>query len=317
MGLSADSFDRVDSRYELGQIVDRFRHREDDIDLSAGWSPRPSGRWVQRYSAGYRYQQSTFTVSPGAPQPALLPADRRFSYPYAAFDLIQDAYDKTRNQDQLARTEDLYYGLQLHAEMGYMARGFGADRDAAIFAATMTSGYRLTDRQSIFPVASASGRLEGGDPRNLMATLGARYFWRWDPLRVFYASLTATSTHDLDPDNQLLLGGDSGLRGYPIRYQNGTSLALLTLEQRFYTNWFPFRLFNVGGAVFFDAGRTWGRGLLPGDNLGLLRDAGLGLRFGNARSGLGNVVHVDLSYALDGPATLRKVQVTVQTEQSF
>src|SRR4029453_7544016 len=58
---------------------------------------------------------------------------------------------------------------------------------------------------------------------------------------------------------QLLLGGDNGLRGYPLRYQAGDALALFTLEQRFYTDWQPLKLVNVGAAVFFDAGRAWGQ----------------------------------------------------------
>ena len=31
-----------------------------------------------------------------------------------------------------------------------------------------------------------------------------------------------TATDSLDPDMQLLIGGDNGLRGYPLRYESGT-----------------------------------------------------------------------------------------------
>jgi len=31
---------------------------------------------------------------------------------------------------------------------------------------------------------------------------------------------------------------------------------LLTVEQRFYTDWYPFRLARIGAAVFGDVGRT-------------------------------------------------------------
>lgn len=33
-----------------------------------------------------------------------------------------------------------------------------------------------------------------------------------------------------------MLGGDNGLRGYPLRYQVGTTNALITLEERFYSS---------------------------------------------------------------------------------
>ena len=130
-------------------------------------------------------------------------------------------------------------------------------------------------------------------------------------------SLSGTTTHRLDADQQLLLGGDTGLRGYPLRFQGGTSSALLTVEHRLFTDWFPFRLVRFAGAAFFDAGRTWGRDYTGAEPFGMLTDIGLGIRVGNVRSGLGAVVHVDLSYALDAPPGIKRVQVTVQTLDKF
>jgi hemolysin activation/secretion protein len=89
------------------------------------------------------------------------------------------------------------------------------------------------------------------------------------------------------------------------------------VEQRYFTDWYPFRLFRVGGAIFYDMGRTWGSAPLAQPSLGLLKDAGFGLRFGNSRSGLGNVIHVDLAFPLDGGSGISKVQFLVQTEATF
>jgi hemolysin activation/secretion protein len=107
------------------------------------------------------------------------------------------------------------------------------------------------------------------------------------------------------------------LRGYPLRYQTGSSRALLTLEQRYYTDWFPFRLFYVGGAVFFDAGRTWGRGAVGEPSLGLLKDVGFGLRLGNARGAFGSVLHFDIAFPLDRTSDIDSVQLLIETKQSF
>jgi small neutral amino acid transporter SnatA (MarC family) len=50
----------------------------------------------------------------------------------------------------------------------------------------------------------------------------------------------------------------------------------------------------------------------------MLKDAGFGLRFGNARTGLGNVIHVDLAFPFNaGPTDIKRVQFLVQTEQEF
>jgi hemolysin activation/secretion protein len=80
-----------------------------------------------------------------------------------------------------------------------------------------------------------------------------------------------------------------------------------------------FRLFNVGGAAFYDMGRTWGTTLVPTPQLGLLKDAGVGLRLGNARSSFGSVIHIDLAVPFDRSSQthIDSVQFLVSTEQSF
>lgn len=63
--------------------------------------------------------------------------------------------------------------------------------------------------------------------------------------------------------------------------------------------------------------RTWGGAPFARPSLGLLRDAGFGLRLGNARSSLGNVIHVDLAFPFDGDPSIKRVQFLVETKQEF
>jgi hemolysin activation/secretion protein len=76
-------------------------------------------------------------------------------------------------------------------------------------------------------------------------------------------------------------------------------------------------LFNVGAAVFYDMGATWGRDPLGTPSQGLLRDIGVGLRLGNSRSALGNVLHIDVAFPLDGDQSIRSVQFLVETKEKF
>jgi hypothetical protein len=48
-----------------------------------------------------------------------------------------------------------------------------------------------------------------------------------------------------------------------------------------------------------------------------LRDVGVGLRLGNSRSALGNVLHLDLAFPLDGDSSVHGVQFLVETRKSF
>ena len=116
-------------------------------------------------------------------------------------------------------------------------------------------------------------------------------------------SLEALATDDLDPETQVLLGGDNGLRGYPIRYQAGESRAVLNVEQRFFTEFYPWRLFRVGWAVFGDIGKVSGRDPRATEPLGTLYDVGAGLRLSSPRASGRNVVHIDLAFPLNGPPT--------------
>ena len=180
-----------------------------------------------------------------------------------------------------------------------------------------STGYELTSRQSVLLSAEATGRMEDGRLANGLLGAEARYYFRQSPRRLLFMGLSATAGSNLDTDTQLLLGGDSGLRGYPLRYQSGTGRWMFTAEQRMFSNWFPFQLFNVGGAVFFDMGESSGRSPLSTEPQGLLKDVGVGLRLGNGRSALGNLVHIDLAFPLDGDSSIRGMQVVVETKQRF
>jgi hypothetical protein len=48
-----------------------------------------------------------------------------------------------------------------------------------------------------------------------------------------------------------------------------------------------------------------------------LADAGVGLRLGNSRSALGNVLHIDLAFPLQGDRSIKSMQTIVETKKSF
>lgn len=316
--ITAIKFDRTISRYNLGDIVDQFNDNETSYELSGGLSSGLIDGWVKRLTFGMRYDRNEFLPTPVTSLPARqLPPARTLSYPFVGFDILQDKYKKIGDENQIGRTEDLYFGTEVSGEVGLSNGAFGADRNAVMVMLKAVRGIELGGAQQLFLTSDFASRIEDGRARNLIADAGAKYYWRWRTDWLLYAGLSGTVTDSLDPDMQLLLGGDNGLRGYPLRYESGTSRALFTVEQRFFTDWFPFRLARVGGAIFADVGRTWGSGVVGNSDPGLLRDVGFGLRLGNSRTGLGNVLHVDFAFPLNNIAGIQKFQFIVQTMQSF
>jgi hypothetical protein len=316
---------QTDSLWDRGQVIDQFRDLHQGAQVYAGLSEGLQNGWVHRWSMGITYDEhhfeplASFLDTNSAQDPTfqyLIPQDRRFLYPWVQFDVIQDDYLKLFNHDQIGRTEDFYLGTSASVRAGIAGSSFGSTSNALIFQSSATRGFRRGG-STLLLYGDFSGRLTSGKLENGIADASIRYYVEQSKNWLFFTTFLGTKGWRLDLDNQILLGGDNGLRGYPLRYQSGTGRAIWSVEQRYFTDWYPFRLFRFGGAVFFDAGRTWGNAPLSQPSLGMLKDAGFGLRFGNARSGLGNVVHVDLAFPLQAPQGISHVQFLVQTEAHF
>jgi hemolysin activation/secretion protein len=186
-----------------------------------------------------------------------------------------------------------------------------------IFSASASRGVGSLEKQALLLSASTAGRLESGDAVNSLLNVSARYYRTQSERRLFVATLSATAGHALDLDNPVQIGGDTGLRGYPLRYQSGDSKALFSVEQRYFTDWYPFRLVRIGGAVFADAGRVWGEDPLGGQRFSWLTDAGFGLRLAPTRGGGGKMVHIDVAFPLGGDDSIDSVQFLVEAKRGF
>jgi hypothetical protein len=304
------------SRYSLGERLERFDMRERRLDLGGGFSAGLHDSWAVRYLGGFSYDDRSFAMRDDEPGVAL-PADRVVSYPWVGVEVMEDQYLKTRNLDQIGLTEDLYLGRSARLRLGYASTAFGSTRDAAIVEGRLQAGADLGNERYLIHSIDLHGRLEGSEIADGIVSGGSRFYLRQSPRRVLFAAASASLTSNLDPERQLLLGGDNGLRGYPLRYQAGTANALLTLEERFYTSWQPLKLVNVGAAMFFDAGRAWGHDEYAAPPSGWLTDVGFGLRLGSVRSGLGNVLHIDFAFPLNGGNDIDSMQLLIETRKSF
>lgn len=309
--------ERIEPRYDLGERVGEYRSRLRQGTLYGGWSRGLVDGKVLRWTAGFTYDERRFDAVPLTTLPTPTPPDRKLAYPWVAAEWLEDDFREARNRDQIERTEDFQYGWRARALLGFADDAFGADRSAAIFDARVSRGIELAARQTLLFSASLAGRYEDGEFADTILAGSARWYRRQSERRLLYAALGFEAGHRLDADRQILLGGDSGLRGYPLRYQGGEGRWLFTLEQRAFSNWYPFRLVNVGAAAFVDVGGTWGDNPFGTPSRGVLTDVGIGLRLGNGRSALGNVLHIDLAFPLNGDRSINSLQFLVETKRSF
>lgn len=316
-GAKFSRFDRFDPLYNSGNQIGQFRHEERAADAYVGWSPGRVASWTQRFSVGVSYADDAYAVDPSHPLPTPIPADRTRAGPYLRHEVVEDDFLEITNRNLIQRPEYLQMGFHSDVRLGRSLGAFGASEQPWLLSAALTKGFRTAKAGQILASASYGGTYGSatGDVRTL--GVGARYFAPQNRSLLFYAAATLDAAKTVTAADELLLGGDNGVRAYPLRYQSGTRRAVFTFEERYYTDWFPLRLFRVGWVAYYDVGRAWG-GALPNATPGWLSDVGIGLRILNARASFGNVVHIDIAFPMHRTdPNLKARQISVMTAATF
>jgi len=316
-GVTASKYDRIDPIYNAGNVVSQYRHRQSLAEVFGGWSTGLVDGWVQRYSLGLSAKDDAYASEPGLVAPGRLPTDQKLVGPFVRFELVEDRFEKQLNRNLIGRPEFFALGLASTVQLGWATTSLGSSQDALLYLASISRGFEPGPEQTLMTQANLSGQYTNGQVQRQQAGAAAQYYRPQGKRWLFYAAGAADVLTNPDVNDTLLLGGDNGLRGYPLRYQSGTRRALFTAEERFYTDIYLWRLFRIGGAAFFDTGRAWGGDNVNASNPGWLSDVGFGLRVVSSRSASGSVLHVDVAFPLNATADIAKVQLLVKTKLSF
>lgn len=316
-GGTGNYFDGARSYFRDGDDIGEFDQRSNTFNLFKGWSKGRQNGWVSRWTAGIAGERSEFSFPDNPLLAIAVPADRELYYPYISYNLLQDKYVTARNFQSIERVEDIYLGTRFSMFLGLASESFGSDRDAVILGANSSHSIGSPDRALWQFGAGFNTRLESGRPQNLQSNARASWTLKQAEKYRFYTSLSASHSERPDLDQLTTLGGSTGLRGYPTRFRNGAGRVLFTVEQRYYSDYYPFQLFRVGAAAFIDVGQVWGENVLGETNDDLLVDAGLGIRLASPRGGSKKVIHIDLAFPLRAREGIDSVQLVIETRQSF
>jgi len=316
-GVWALDDDRRSVLYVLGEEAAEYQHERRYFSANGGWSKGLTNGLARRWTVGVVHDDNTFLPVLNPTLPPAIPDNRKLVYAFASIEIVENEFETIRNRDQIGRTEDFLMGSHVSATLGWSDQSLGADRDALIYLASASRGFGSLKKDALLVSASASGRVESGHSANSLLMINARYYRTQSTKRLFFATLSATAGHALDLDRPVQIGGDHGLRGYPLRYRSGNSKLLVTIEQRYFTDWYPFRLARVGGAIFADAGRVWGPNPLGDERRGWLTDVGIGLRLARTRSSSRKMIHLDIAFPLNGDDSIDRVQILLEAKRSF
>jgi Omp85 superfamily domain len=316
-GITASRDTRIDSVYDGGVIASQYRRRQTQLDAFAGISTGLVDGWVRRSSLGLSVQDDRFAPEPGLAAPPTLPPDQKLVGPYLRFEWIEDRFEKEQNRNLMGRPEYFALGLASTVQLGYALTGLGSTRNAWVYSASVSRGVMPEEGRTLLASARIAGQFADGVVSRQRVGAQVQYYRPQSPRWLFYAGGSADLLTRPDPGETLLLGGDNGLRGYPLRYQSGSRRALVTIEERFYTDIYLWQLFRIGGAAFLDTGRAWAGTSATTASGRWLSNMGIGLRMVSTRAAFGNVVHIDIASPLNAAAGVKKLQVLVKTRTSF
>lgn len=314
---------RDQSLYFLEDELWELKVRTQQASAFVGRLLHQDGKHTTRAYAGLAYEQHELSRPLGFPDSV---SDRRFVYPYLGWQRLSRRFSERRNIDRVQRTEDLALGSQLYLQLGY-APGLAGDDKQWLF----TGSYRQQDwwreRWLLTLQAQAEGRYNNSQSQvqelvskvQIDAQQHQSEHWR------LLLRAQARYTKNLPIDRQLLMGGRTGLRGYPNRYQVGDRAFLLTAEERYYSDRYPLQMFRLGAAAFIDVGRAWYGAQAPAwiptsrrdGHFETLVNVGVGLRLESTRTRRDRVLHIDFAVPLVKGPRVRSLEVTLVARQSL
>ncbi|MBQ4798414.1 BamA/TamA family outer membrane protein [Pseudoalteromonas sp. MMG006] len=316
-GIKSFSEQREESLYRRGDEYSEFDQTTDLFSAFLGHSKALSDSWTQRLTLGYVDQQDSFEEIDTTFAP--LAQDRKLSYPYVSGHWFEDNYIKVRNFDSISRTEDLNLGWNIKALLGYSDESLSNDDTRAIYSFKAKKAHFTTDRTLWRFSTELDGywNKEQKQLENFLATGQIQYYLNTSENQSWYVKARAQYAKNLTADKQLTLGGETGLRGYPMDYQHGDRSFLVSLEKRYYWEYDLLQLFKVGGAGFLDVGRAWFNDKDNGENDHVLKNVGIGLRLAPSRANSGTMIHIDIAAPLDGDDDADSVQWLVSVKNTF
>ena len=205
---------------------------------------------------------------------------------------------RTRFLDKMGRVEDIGVGYGYGVSIGRAHPVYGADRRETRVSLFLNASQAYQDLLFVNGRAGVTTRFLVHEEEDSAFQVSIRTIRKNLFLgQTLAAQISTDMQFGLDGEQQVLLGGNNGLRGYNPRQFSGTKRIRLNLESR--TIFWEHPLVVIGSAIFADIGYIW-----TGDTSDIgtpKRSVGFGLRLGLPKLSESRVYRADLAYPLDGP----------------
>jgi hypothetical protein len=275
--------------YAGGVEVARWKERLRNATANGGFLLSLGGDSAVRFLGSVEWSDVALLSAVHGPPPPL--GARRFLFLMAGLEREGRHWIERRQVDKMDRDEDFNLAPSARLEIGASPGVSGGEpagrlRGQGRVGALLPSGLALATAS--FDTRVQAQGLEAG---RLTADIRA-YLLRENV--TIAGRVGVVAGWRLDPEQQIELDGENGVRGYHLHAVAGTGHFVANVESRFFLFSDLLQLLSIGVAAFGDAGVSWG----APDNFQRLADLGLGLRFGLTRASKTSVIRVDVARAL-------------------
>lgn len=309
--IRPSSIERENPVYEQGDEIAKVGEMNDSLLLTYGWSDGLVDNSVSRYRLGWFANKLRYNT---VDDPNIeLPEDVDKSYPFIEYEHLNVKYVERINFRVMGITEDIRLGSNLRTSIGWKDEAYESTQEGYVLEFDYDFGsFISTHTLGIFGLELSHESNQTIDDTGRIALKGQLYNFRGvNHSYVFSSRLEAAQNPELF--ERIEVGGDSGLKGYPVRFQNGDRAFTLSAERRKYFNVYLWQLFKFGFAMFAEAGSAWENG----NNPVWLSDVGTGLRLVSTRQSSSKVLHFDIAFPLSEKDEIDDYQLYVKARTEF
>ncbi|HEX9724728.1 MAG TPA: hypothetical protein VGC53_10660 [Vicinamibacteria bacterium] len=287
-GLQLRGYDQLDPLYQDGDRVEDLHHVSGGGSIDVARAVLRTGYSALRLHAGYQKQRDDVDG-----------AVRDFGILRVGVSSVRHRYLKLTHVNRFEVAEDFNLGNQASAFFGVSTPALGGEPGKVyFFFLSEQVGVPFGAEHFLRGAAVWEARHRRQRLENSLAFFHLEYVNKMSPRRALLATAQLRYGSNLDPEVQLTLGAQNGLRGYPVFQFVGDRSLLLSAEKRIFIADEVARLVSFAVGFFADAGYAWPTGTkIVFDDL--RADVGVGLLLGRNRlSSSRPGVRFDLAYAL-------------------
>ena len=295
-GLSWSRTTSVVQLFQRAQVAADFDQREEETE--AFWGLGTERRGLVRRLTGSWFvddvRRSPSRLEPGTP-PEFAGAEENLRLRRLAVEgrLWRPAYIERTHINRMGLVEDFDLGKSIALKLGVAPRFLGSTASEGYARVRLDAG---ADTRFGFgwTRASLSTRVRR-DPLETLGQIEARWVHQQAARHAQVLAAYGASGSRAPRDFQIVVGGLSGLRAYPVQAIAGRGVWRLNAEDRwtFLQNFGE--ILTAGAVAFADAARGWGPG---SEGAGWFLAAGAGLRLALPQWSVNQVVRIDLAWPI-------------------